>query len=131
MVRNILNYLGQVVGTMELPDDTSEEIWEAKLAPFAEAPKVVTLAEVVSDRILEFEELAPKLLREIKTSNTLAGITDAQSAQLFVDFANVLLAVREGAFPTALYMLQNSQPSGFVSQEILDSWIALLRQYMT
>jgi len=38
MVRNILNYLGQVIGTLELPDDTTEEVWAEKLAPYAVAP---------------------------------------------------------------------------------------------
>jgi hypothetical protein len=38
MVRNILNYLGDVIGTLELPDDTSEAVWTEKLAKYAVAP---------------------------------------------------------------------------------------------
>lgn len=130
MIRNILNHLGQVVGTMELPDDTSEEVWQAKLAPFAVAPTQPSIATFINDKIFEYEKLAPALLREIKTSNTLAGITDAQSVQMFQDFGNILLMVREGAFPSALYALTQSQPSGFVTQEILDSWIAKIKEYV-
>jgi hypothetical protein len=37
-VRDILNYLGQVVGELELPDGTSEEVWTARLAPYAAPP---------------------------------------------------------------------------------------------
>lgn len=130
MVRNILNHLGQVVGTMELPDDTSEEVWETKLAPFAAPPVQTTIATFINDKLFEYEKLAPSLLREIKTSNTLAGITDAQSAQMFHDFGEILLMIREGAFPTALYALMQKSPSGFVTQEILDSWIAKIKQYV-
>lgn len=36
--REILNYLGQVIGELELPADTSEEIWAEKLAKFALPP---------------------------------------------------------------------------------------------
>jgi hypothetical protein len=36
--RDILNYLGETIGQMQLPDGTSEEVWAAKLAPFAAAP---------------------------------------------------------------------------------------------
>lgn len=130
MIRNILNHLGQIVGTMELPDDTSEEVWQAKLAPFAVAPRNITIETVINDKLFEYEKLAPALLREIKTSNTLAGITDAQSAQMFHDFGDVLLMVREGAFPTALYALSQKQPSGFVTQQILDAWIAKIKEYV-
>lgn len=38
--RNILNYLGEVVGELELPDGTSEEVWQKKLALYAAAPAV-------------------------------------------------------------------------------------------
>jgi len=36
--RNILNYLNEVIGVLELPDDTPEEVWESKLAKYAVAP---------------------------------------------------------------------------------------------
>ena len=38
--RNIVDYLGNVVGTLELPDGTSEDTWTNKLAPYAKAPSV-------------------------------------------------------------------------------------------
>jgi len=36
--RNILNYLGDVIGSLTLPDSTSEEVWEEKLLKYASAP---------------------------------------------------------------------------------------------
>lgn len=41
MKRDILDYLGNKIGELELPDDTSEEIWTSKLSVFASAPVVV------------------------------------------------------------------------------------------
>lgn len=36
--RDILNYLGEKIGELELPIGTSEEIWQAKLALYAIPP---------------------------------------------------------------------------------------------
>lgn len=44
MIRDILNYSGDVIGTLELPDDTSEDIWQQKLAVYA-APPVVPIPD--------------------------------------------------------------------------------------
>lgn len=38
MKRNILDYQGNTIGELELPDDTPEEIWESRLAQFSKAP---------------------------------------------------------------------------------------------
>jgi len=43
---------------------------------------------------------------------------------MFRDFAPILSALREGAFPTAIYILQNTTPSGFVTQEMIDDMIS-------
>lgn len=44
--RNILNHLGQVIGELELPDGTSEEIWTKKLAPYAAAPASASIPDI-------------------------------------------------------------------------------------
>lgn len=36
--RDILNYLGEVIGTMEKPEGTSETEWEAALACYSQPP---------------------------------------------------------------------------------------------
>lgn len=130
MIRDILDYNGNVVGQLELPDDTPEQVWQEKLAFFALPPKVATLEELVANKIEQYEKVAPELLRELKRDNTLAGITTQQSAQMFADYLDVIIMIREGAFPTALHTLQQKQPSGFVTQERLDGWIAKIKAWM-
>lgn len=49
--RNILNYLGDVIGQLELPDGTSEEIWAEKLAVYAVAPATPIIADVTPRQI--------------------------------------------------------------------------------
>lgn len=38
MIRDILDYQGYVIGQLELPDDTPEEVWTERLAAFSHVP---------------------------------------------------------------------------------------------
>ena len=51
--RNILNYLGQVVGQLSLPEGTSEATWAERLAPYAIPP--ITLEQAIANKIAELE----------------------------------------------------------------------------
>jgi len=128
--RNIINHLNQVVGQMQMPDGTSEEQWQAILAPYTIAPKQLTIQEIVLNKLAQYEITAEQLIRELKRDNTLAGITVQQSDQMFDDFADVLLRLREGAFPTAVYRLSQKAPSGFVTQQLIDAWVAKIKNYL-
>lgn len=95
-------------------------------------PKIssISLKEAIQNKIKYFQEQAPGLLRELYTENTLLGITVQQSDQMFSDYQDVLIRIREGAWPTALYRLQQKQPSGFVTQQMINAWIALIQSKM-
>jgi len=93
-------------------------------------PKSPSQLDMLNKKIADYEELGPKLIRQIKINNTLAGITVEQSAQIIRDYGDILQMVNEGMFPTALYALQNAQPSGFATQDVLNSWIQLLQSSM-
>lgn len=88
------------------------------------APTPIT--EIIKATIRKFQKAAPELLVQLYTSNTLAGITTVQSDAMFTDYQDVLTCIREGAWPTALYRLNQKQPSGFVTQAMIDSWKNLL-----
>lgn len=86
--------------------------------------------QYVSNRIKHYQSVAPKILVDMYAQNTLLGITNAQSHEMFNEYLDVLMAIREGAFPTAIYALQQKQPGGFVTQEMLDSYINILQGHM-
>jgi hypothetical protein len=90
----------------------------------------VDYVAIVTDIIKQKQEAAPQLLRQLYAENTLAGITTEQSDALFDEYADVILRIREGAFPTAVHRLQQKQPSGFITQELLDKWIDIIRQHI-
>lgn len=99
-----------------------------QLAPPANA--AVPLKDLIKARIKLYQEQAPELLRELYSTNTLLGITLQQSDEMFTEYQDVLIRIREGAWPTALYRLSQKTPSGFVTQEMIDSWSALITTRM-
>lgn len=49
--RDILNHLGAVVGQLELPVGTPEEVWAERLAFFAKAPESAPIPDVTPRQI--------------------------------------------------------------------------------
>jgi hypothetical protein len=90
----------------------------------------ISLEQLVRAKIISFQKMAPELLVEMYTQNTLMGITTAQSDLMFDEFSDVLTRIREGAWPTAIYRLSQKQPSGFVTQEMINNWISLITTKM-
>lgn len=90
----------------------------------------LSIQKLIEAKIKFYQEQAPELLRQLYAQNTLMGITTAQSDQMFDEYEDVLIRLREGAWPTALYRLQQKTPSGFVTQEMINAWIALIQSYM-
>lgn len=80
MIRDIVNYLEEVVGQMELPDDTSEEIWAAKLAVYAVAPlsQGELAARALNLTIGVRKAYCEDLMGRFKRANIEAGITAPQ-----------------------------------------------------
>lgn len=99
-----------------------------QLAP--PASQAVALKDLIKARIKYYQDNASDLLRDLYADNTMLGITDQESDEMFSDYSDVLMRIREGAWPTALYRLAQKQPSGFVTQEMLDNWIALIQSRM-
>ena len=130
MKRDILNYLGQKIGELELSDDTPEEVWNQKLAVYAKAPEVVTPSIIVSGKLKEYQSKSDELITSLLTENTLAGITTAQSDEMFDNFVDVLIRLRNGAFPTAIYRLSQKTPVGFATQQVIDRWIEKIKGYL-
>jgi hypothetical protein len=89
--------------------------------------QMVTLNTMIKSRIKYYQDQASELLRDLYAQNTMLGITVQQSDQMFTDYQDVLHRIREGAWPTAVYRLSQKEPSGFVTQEMLDAWQSLIQ----
>lgn len=51
MARDILDWQGNVIGELELPEGTSEEVWTQKLAVYAMAPAAPIIKDVTPRQI--------------------------------------------------------------------------------
>lgn len=88
----------------------------------------LNVQEMIKSKLRHLQNEAPEILIEMYVQNTLLGITTQQADQMFDDYNDILIRIKEGAWPTALYRLSQKTPSGFVTQEMLDNWIALLEE---
>ena len=71
MVKDILDYQGNVIGQLDLPDSTSDDVWAAKLAVYAQPPVIPQLPDVT-----------PRQIRQalILSGVTMQSIDDALSS---------------------------------------------------
>jgi hypothetical protein len=91
-------------------------------------PDPKPIAQVIKEKIASYQLVADRILLDLKTANTLSGITVSQSSQMFKDYRDVIIMIREGAFPSAIYEIGNLGPMGFASQELLDEWVAIIQK---
>lgn len=84
MKRDILNYLDQKIGELELPDNTSEQEWEERLAIYKVAPP--TEQQILESRlhssIQERIDWAKAMMQRFKKRNISLGINGMQALWL-------------------------------------------------
>lgn len=84
MKRDILNFENIKVGELELPDGTSENVWEEKLAPYKMPP--LSLQEIqekaLNISIKQRKDWAEQMLERFKKRNILLGINGVQALWL-------------------------------------------------
>lgn len=77
MIKDILDLNGNIIGTLELPDSTSDEVWAEQLAFYAASPGTLTPNQIVSASIQNAQNFGAQLLLSFATTNVLNGITQA------------------------------------------------------
>jgi hypothetical protein len=87
----------------------------------------VTLKKAVMSKILRNQSIAPTLLVDLYATNTLLGMTAAQSDAMFSECSDAIIRLQQGAFPTAIYCLQHKALSSNVTQSMIDNWISLIQ----
>jgi hypothetical protein len=125
MIRDILDYNGNVIGQLELPDDTPEEIWAATLAKYVVVP--LSLAEKYERKLEQQRLLAPKVTLAIRLYMIQNLLSLADAAVIYHELTPELLAVNNGAFEVAINMLQSHTPSGPVTQNFINFCIQTLQ----
>jgi hypothetical protein len=73
MIRDVLDWQGNKIGELSLPDGTSEEVWAEKLAAYAKPPSdPVTFS--INWLIKERKQFAEEMMERFKNRNIISGI---------------------------------------------------------
>jgi hypothetical protein len=155
MIRNILDYQGNILGQLELPDDTPEEIWTQKLSPYAKPPpspeeqfrqalsrKVEDSRKLADAAIDEFQQLVfaffvennideqMALLKSCWAHHRLRAVEiDLGTGPMIIDVLNLAIT---GSLETAWVVLGQmtpddmSQPQHFFDQGWIDTFRNIL-----
>lgn len=123
--RDILNYLGAKVGELTMPDDTSEDIWIEKLAAYSQAPK--SAAELYLDMVARQQLRAPQVMQAVRQYLSTRVSTLAQAAVYYRELTPALVAVREGAFQVANYIITTYTPTADITAEDISAISAILQ----
>lgn len=116
--RDILDYLGQVIGQMTLPEGTPEETWAEKLGPYALAPTTPTLTEIIAGKIQTAQDFGAQVVFNAKVGNVAQGITQAGKTKEVSDFlSDVARYLNEGSLYAAIVAL-DAMISGTIPDEL-------------
>lgn len=115
MKRDVLDYQGIKIGELELPDNTPEEVWVARLAEFAQAPISPEIADVTP--------------RQFRQALVLSGIAVGTIEALINSQPDPIksLAMIEWEYSIAFkrnnqFVNQLAPALGFTSQRLDDLW---------
>lgn len=103
--RNILDYLGNIIGELSLPEDTSEEQWALALMAYSQPP--VSAQIITQNKIQNAINGFNTILIQYVASNVLSGITQQGKTQLIADaLADVQRYGQSGSLYAAITALQ-------------------------
>lgn len=108
----------------------TQEEYDALVAQCLPLVQMSQTAAYINAKIKSYQEASPVLLRELYVENTMAGITSEQSDAIFDEYQDIIVRLKEGAFPTALHRLSQKQPTGFITQTLIDKWRLKIEAYL-
>lgn len=146
MSRNILDYQGNVVGQLDLPEGTPEEVWEKKLAVYALPPASPDVLLVGIQRRRAYCE---DLIERLKKKNITEGINPIQAVwmhhkmralpvsymgqEMVIDILNLVIS---GDVEVAVIALTHAEPDDmsepfhWFSQARIDWIVADMKNFL-
>lgn len=116
MTRDILNYQGTVIGQLELPDDTSEQVWTEKLSVYALPPAAQTIPDVTPRQIRQALVLGGISLATIDAA--LNSLPEPQKSLALISWNYSLAFERNQELVESVAHLL-----GWTSQQLDDLWL--------
>lgn len=131
MIRDILDYLGNKIGELELPDGTSEEVWAAKLAVYAIPPENPTQYDKDLSRYIKRAAAKPKIIAKMAADNVTrvrnGTWTSAQLISLTQDaqLRDLLANIETLSFEIAIGSI-SALTNPLMTSEIKAEWVQSL-----
>lgn len=101
--RDILNHLGEKIGELEMPDDTSEAIIEQKLAKYAAAPAVPEIPDVTPRQIRQALVMSGISITAIESA--LNSLPEPTKSMALIEWEFSIAFQRKRPFVTAVGQL--------------------------
>lgn len=114
--RTIFDYLGNEIGQLELPDNTSEEVWQSILAAHARAPQSAPIADVTPRQIRQALILSGISLADIDAALNSLPESTRSLAQIEWEYSVVFQRNKPLVESVATLL-------GWTSQQLDDLWI--------
>lgn len=137
-IRDIIDCDGQIVGHLEMPDDTTEECWAEKLSHYCYKPAPPTFREIVDAKKADAERFGKELIELFKFKNIEKGITQAGKTKVVSDYCHWLNHyLEQGSLYAAIeqidiYLAQpdRGEAAAFVTDERLNYYKSRLQTYL-
>lgn len=101
--RDVLDYQGNVIGDLTLPDDTTEDQWTRALCIYAIAPPVKSPTAMAADAALLARNFGRDLITTLQAENMAMGLAASGKMLDVIQFGfNLLMYLNIGALPAAI-----------------------------
>lgn len=140
MIEDILDVNGNVIGQIELPDDSTSDQIAAALAIYTYQIPIVPVAQVVANSISAAATFGNQLIFQFAANNVLTGITQAGKTIPVALYLQTLgYYLRSGSLYAAITEIQNliadtsdakAALSPFITNAILYNYMNQIQVYL-
>lgn len=140
ITNNILDYQGNVLGTIEFPDDTSQTVIDEALAIYATTPAVISESQTIQQAIQAAIIFGQQIMVQYSAQNVAAGITQAGQTEAVASYLSQMITyLNTGSLYAAItqinvYIADTSSTkqglSPFVTNDILYTYLNLIQAYL-
>lgn len=138
--RNILDYQGNIIGELTLPDDATDDQWSNALASYAAPPIIPTAQQVAEEEINDACNFGQALITQFAAANALAGITQSGQTLAVISYtADLSQCLYTGSLLAAITLLQGmiadsseakTACSPFITNAIIESYMNQIQTYL-
>lgn len=129
MTRDILDKDGNTIGQLTLPDDTSEDVWTAKLAEYIAPPSTV-IPPTLIDQATAAMNFGKQLIAQLGTEPEMNALTTDQMVSLINIAGPIQLMLMTGALGTALVAIQNTDFQSLLSADLINRYAGMIQDYI-